>query len=46
MDGTLGQVRHDDQGNARLSAWGWLLVALAIAFSVVVLIGPTRTLLG
>jgi hypothetical protein len=46
MDGMLGLVRHDAEGNARMSAWGWLLVALAMGFCVAVAVEVWRTFNG
>jgi hypothetical protein len=36
MDGMLGLVRHDADDNARISAWGWVLIALAMVLCVAV----------
>jgi hypothetical protein len=34
MDDMLGLVRHNAESNPRISAWGWVLVALAMGFAV------------
>ena len=46
MDGNTPLVRHDADGNARMSAWGYLLIALAMAFSVAVMVGVWRMFNG
>jgi hypothetical protein len=42
----LGLFRHDADGNVRMSAWGWLLIALAMVFCVAVAVGVWRMFSG
>jgi len=44
MDGRFPLTRVDKQGNARISAAGYVVIALAIVFSVAVAVGVWRTL--
>ena len=43
MDGQSPLIRHDADGNARMSKWGYLVIALAMVFCIAVAVGVWQT---